>query len=301
VTHPTSRPATRASDARGPRDRAAVIRENLRLARREAPVYARNHFEIFHPWEQRRIALIAAGCERFARVLDIGAGTGNVLAKFPATCVRVGIDLSREMLTEARRTSPDLLLAVATADRLPFADGAFDLVVTYSTLHHLPDSLAALREMQRVLAPGGMLVLDHEEYFRERGWRGWVYGAMLCALRVLASGWYWRRPTAQPWLPFRRVHWPLSVTLGEIDFALTEDNPVSLDEIEAHLRADGYAARRRHYLLCPLPMVSNWQALAARLCRTWRMGHFAVVARKPPAVPTTSLVRRYAGDNEPAW
>jgi ubiquinone/menaquinone biosynthesis C-methylase UbiE len=58
---------------------------------------------------------------------------------------------------EARRRGLGVALTHASVDRLPYADEAFDLCVTYNGLHCLPDPRAALAELTRVLRPGGTL------------------------------------------------------------------------------------------------------------------------------------------------
>jgi ubiquinone/menaquinone biosynthesis C-methylase UbiE len=98
------------------------------------------------------------------RVLDAGCGTGYLAAGLrrarPDVSV-TGADLSTGMLDRARAAGADPLVQ-ADAGRLPFADGAFDVVVARGVLHHLPDVTAALAEWRRVLRPGGAVVLVSE-------------------------------------------------------------------------------------------------------------------------------------------
>jgi ubiquinone/menaquinone biosynthesis C-methylase UbiE len=259
------------------RTREAVLRENLRLHRMEAAVYDANHFEIFHPWEQdrlRRHLLRYAGCER---VLDVGAGTGNLVTKLHSAC-RVAVDPSPEMLARLADKEPAVQLVVGVAESLPFPDEMFDLVATYSTLHHLAD-WSALADMCRVTRRGGFLLLEHEEAFRETGWRAAAYAVLQAGLRLVGR-WYWRRPGARRFEAYRQVHWPYSESLGEIDFALTDGGQPDADVVEAELRRLGLTVRRHHYLLLPLPMNSRWQVFADATCRGLRMGHFSLEASR---------------------
>lgn len=95
--------------------------------------------------------------------LDVGCGTGVLLRELTRAAAGLrlcGLDLSPGMLGIARRRlGTGVPLVAATADRLPFAPGAFDLVVSCSSLHFWPDPSAALAEAGRVLRPGGRLVL----------------------------------------------------------------------------------------------------------------------------------------------
>ena len=98
------------------------------------------------------------------RVLDAGCGTGYLAAglrRARPDLLVVGSDLSTGMLANARDAGASPLVQ-ADAGRLPFADGAFDLVVARGVLHHLPDVAGALAEWRRVLAPGGAVVLLSE-------------------------------------------------------------------------------------------------------------------------------------------
>lgn len=97
------------------------------------------------------------------RLLDAGCGTGGLLARlaaaFPAATI-VGLDLDRDALSLAK-TKRAALLCRGSIDRLPFAAGAFDAVVSADVLcHRGVDELAALRDFHRCLRPGGVLALN---------------------------------------------------------------------------------------------------------------------------------------------
>jgi len=94
------------------------------------------------------------------RILDIGCGAGHLLAWLAAHTPAHfdGLDLSPVSLRRARATGArDLVAADATA--LPLRDGSYDAVVCNGAAHHLPDLAGALREVHRVLRPGGRLLL----------------------------------------------------------------------------------------------------------------------------------------------
>ena len=98
-----------------------------------------------------------------ARVLDVGCGTGELLrrlrAKYPHA-VLAGLDPVPEMLAVAReKLSGTEDLRIGYADALPWDAGTFDVVVSCNMFHYITHPVAALREMARVLRPGGVLVL----------------------------------------------------------------------------------------------------------------------------------------------
>lgn len=94
------------------------------------------------------------------RVLDLGAGTGTSSLPFAAAGASVvPCDFSLGMLREGKKRHPELPLTAGDATRLPFADGAFDAVTISFALRNVHDVDAALREMRRVVRPGGRLVV----------------------------------------------------------------------------------------------------------------------------------------------
>jgi ubiquinone/menaquinone biosynthesis C-methylase UbiE len=101
------------------------------------------------------------------RVLDVACGTGVVArlaaAQVGATGTVAGIDINPGMLAVARSAAPPGIAIewYETSDEaLPFSDESFDVVLCQVGLQFFTDKLAALREMRRVLAPGGRLVIN---------------------------------------------------------------------------------------------------------------------------------------------
>jgi ubiquinone/menaquinone biosynthesis C-methylase UbiE len=94
-------------------------------------------------------------------ILDCGCGTGHNLSMLRQFGQTVGIDLTWTGLAYAHGKG-ELAIAQATATRLPFADARFDVVTSFDVIYALEDEAegAALREMFRVLRPGGYLVLN---------------------------------------------------------------------------------------------------------------------------------------------
>ena len=100
-----------------------------------------------------------------ARVLDVACGTGVVTRLLPARLGSggrvLGLDLNPNMLAVARAVTKGLPIEwiEGSAQAMPLPDGAFDLVLCQQGLQLFPDKPAALREMHRVLVPGGRLLL----------------------------------------------------------------------------------------------------------------------------------------------
>ena len=98
-------------------------------------------------------------------VLDVACGGGIVVCAFaPHVRRATGIDVTPAMLNEAQRLAAEKGLTNVEWRRgdvnsLPFEDGSFTIVVTRFSVHHFPDPAAVLREMARVCAPGGRLVV----------------------------------------------------------------------------------------------------------------------------------------------
>jgi phosphatidylethanolamine/phosphatidyl-N-methylethanolamine N-methyltransferase len=97
-------------------------------------------------------------------VLEVGIGTGLNLPLYPPAVKLTGIDLSQEMLDKAVErvqtlAMPDITLKVMDATALDFDDNEFDKAVATYTISAVPDPVAVLREMRRVVKPGGLLVL----------------------------------------------------------------------------------------------------------------------------------------------
>jgi len=104
------------------------------------------------------------------RVLFVAVGTGVDIRHFPPDREIIAIDISEEMLrrAEARRKSYRGVLSLVQTDALSlcFPDASFDTVATSCTMCSVPDPLRALRELHRVLRPGGQLLMF--EHMRSR-------------------------------------------------------------------------------------------------------------------------------------
>jgi ubiquinone/menaquinone biosynthesis C-methylase UbiE len=106
---------------------------------------------------------------RFARSLEIGSGTGYFTLNLmraglidQATCTDISPGMLSALSTNAERLGLDVTTVPTDAERLPFEDASFDLVIGHAILHHIPDLEQAFREFARVLAPGGTVLFAGE-------------------------------------------------------------------------------------------------------------------------------------------
>jgi SAM-dependent methyltransferase len=141
------------------------------------------------------------------RVLDCGCGMGFYLLMMSRLrrLRLVGVDMDAFRATQAQEAA-DAALVRADFQRLPFADGAFDRVLMSETLEHVPDDVGALREVHRVLAPGGVVALSVPHVAYPFWWdplhRAWT---------ALGGAPPRTGPVAGMWSNHVRLYWPEDV------------------------------------------------------------------------------------------
>ena len=175
------------------------IRSNIEVHDRISGKYDSRHGEIFNIVEQgrlgagleRAIASVATGSESLS-ALDFGCGSGNLTRHLLTRGLAVkAADVSESFLTLVRDRFPGSALSTQRlngTDLRELADNSFDLVAAYSVLHHIPDYLAAVKELARVCRPGGVIYLDHEpteDY--------WTRNPAYLAFRSEASRFNWKK------------------------------------------------------------------------------------------------------------
>ena len=120
---------------------------------------------VFEPVQRTMLEMAAVEVPKPGAILDVGCGTGRLLRAaepmFPLARLE-GVDAAAEMIRYARaglRAGSRITFAQATAERLQFPDGVFDLVFSTMTYHHWADQRQGIVEVARVLAPGGRWLL----------------------------------------------------------------------------------------------------------------------------------------------
>jgi demethylmenaquinone methyltransferase/2-methoxy-6-polyprenyl-1,4-benzoquinol methylase len=149
-------------------------------------------------WRRFLVSCVEAGAED--TVLDVATGTAAVAIELVRRhgCRVIGLDQSAEMLAEGRRRVADAGLAArielveGQAERLPFADDAFDgLTFTY-LLRYVEDPAATLAELRRVVRPGrtiAMLEFGLPRGLARPAWELWVRVGLPLAGAVISPGW----------------------------------------------------------------------------------------------------------------
>lgn len=97
------------------------------------------------------------------RVLEVGCGAGGMMGPLQRYGEVTGLDIDLEYVQFCRSRGFTRVLC-GSGYELPFGDGAFDLVCLFDTIEHIPDDVQALREIRRVLRPGGAVFLSVPAY-----------------------------------------------------------------------------------------------------------------------------------------
>jgi len=143
-------------------DAALEKRQVKRAYKLYAPAYDLVFDWIFHPGREAAVQLLDIRASE--HVLEVGIGTGLNLPLYPPDCRITGIDLSEEMLDKAQDKMVELglgnvTLKVMDATVMAFGEDEFDSAVATYTISAVPDPIGVLREMRRVVKPGGAIVL----------------------------------------------------------------------------------------------------------------------------------------------
>jgi 2-polyprenyl-3-methyl-5-hydroxy-6-metoxy-1,4-benzoquinol methylase len=111
-------------------------------------------------WSNRFNAMLARRYgRRGARLLEVGSGMGHLVGQLEDTFETYGMDLNHWAVRQSKVVIEKTQLQTASAQELPFRDGAFNVVIIKHIVEHLPNPQKAIREIGRVTEPGGTLIL----------------------------------------------------------------------------------------------------------------------------------------------
>ncbi len=111
---------------------------------------------------QATLTLAAGTVHQPVSVLDVGCGTGKLLrraATYWPEAHLIGVDPANGMIEMAKRLTPNATFFTGMAEALPLEDASVDLALSTSSFHHWQDQAAGIREITRVLRPGGYFIL----------------------------------------------------------------------------------------------------------------------------------------------
>jgi demethylmenaquinone methyltransferase/2-methoxy-6-polyprenyl-1,4-benzoquinol methylase len=186
----------------------------------------------------RRAAVAISGARPGQRVLDCATGTGDLALEFKRAVGSsgevIGTDFCAEMLEgapgKARRAGLDVKFAVADALALPYPDGGFDVVSIAFGIRNVDDPVRCLREMARVLKPGGSAIVL--EFGQPRGAFGALFRAYSRGVMPVVGGLLTGNRAAYEYLPRTAASFPagekfLGLMREAGAFTATEAHPLT--------------------------------------------------------------------------
>jgi len=153
------------------------IKHNIKAHNKIASKYNIKHTEIYNDYEQNRLSkviknIITMYWKDDIRVLDVWSGTWNLTHFFLSNnCNVTSSDVSQKSLDILNdrliKYKKNLNTKLIINKNLPFKDNSFDIIATYSVLHHIPDYLNTIKEMIRVCKPKWLIYIDHEANYNK--------------------------------------------------------------------------------------------------------------------------------------
>ena len=247
---------------------------NVKVHRFEAGYYELLHPEVYSKREQRRLNRVLMLVDKLVanngkNALDFGSGTGNLTGKL----LRMGysvtaIDISPEMCAVLKKKFNSYLkdekLAIINSpiEDTHFEKGEFDLVTSYSVLHHLPDYVDVLHQLSGFLKKGGAMYIDHEP-------SPFYWKTEMQSLAHLVKSMYLHSNPLINTLYFQLVAAPIpSISYALSDYWHKKDHPLSHREIESVFEKERFAFFKRvDYHLSGTWILNPLFYLYKRICK----------------------------------
>jgi ubiquinone/menaquinone biosynthesis C-methylase UbiE len=113
-----------------------------------------------HTQEEHRARYVWAAARVDGQVLDVACGTGHGSSLLATNCTVTGIDQDGAAVESAQHRVPEAEFLAASVPPIPFGDASFDAVTSFETLEHIDDDVGFVRELRRILRPGGHLLIS---------------------------------------------------------------------------------------------------------------------------------------------
>ena len=256
-----------------------IYKANIDVHRSEAKYYEALHPEVYSKKEQKRIVSTLARIDKQIegnqkKALDIGAGTGNLTGKLLAMGYNVtATDISPEMCEILRKKyrlymPGKLRVFNSPIEELTSNDSEFDLITSYSVLHHLPNYVSALKILTRYLKIGGVMYIDHEA--SPSYWEG----EPSSLASIIKAVYFHSNPTINA-LHFQII----GLKVPAIDYTLSDywhkkEHALNHQEIEQVFKESGFTSYKRidHYLHAtwlPNPLSIIYRLLCSPEMSSW--------------------------------
>ncbi len=256
-----------------------IHQANVEVHRSEAKYYEALHPEVYSKKEQKRIMATLEDIDRQIQnnkknALDIGAGTGNLTGKLLAMGYKVtATDISPEMCEILRKKYrvylPGHLKVInSPIEELTFSQAKFDLITSYSVLHHLPNYISTLKTLAVFLKVGGIIYIDHEA--SPTYWKG-ESGSLASLVKAI---YFHSNPTINA-LYFQII----GLKVPTIDYSLSDywhkkEHPLNHQDIAQVFKETGFTSYERfdHYLNAtwlPNPLSIVYQLLCSPEMSYW--------------------------------
>jgi ubiquinone/menaquinone biosynthesis C-methylase UbiE len=207
-----------------------------------------------HVLDPVMLARVAAG--RYQRALDVGCGEGRFCRMLKSAGVTAtGIDPTVQLLDVARQRDPTGDYRIGVAERLEFESESFDLVFSYVTLVDIVDFRTAIREMARVLKPGGSLLVANLTGFTSAGAaQGWVRDEEGRRLHFPVDRYLDEFSSWLEWSGIRIENWPLAAYMTAF-----LENGLQLRFFAEPEPISGDASHQESFRRVPWFVVMEWQ------------------------------------------